>query len=52
MIENGLNVFVGADKKKILDMYKNYDYSKNFSVDLYENGKASENILNKLLSYE
>jgi UDP-GlcNAc3NAcA epimerase len=49
LVENGFNVLVGADKMKILDAYKNFEFSDAFNVDLYGNGKASHYIVQELL---
>ena len=52
LIENGFNVLVGADREKILEEYRSFDFSTDFSLDLYGGGKASEKIVEELLSYE
>jgi len=52
LLDDGFNVLVGANKDKILDTYKSYDFNDQFDVDLYGGGKASENIINELLLYE
>ncbi|WP_457561871.1 non-hydrolyzing UDP-N-acetylglucosamine 2-epimerase [Caminibacter pacificus] len=49
LIENGFNVLAGADKNKILDIYKNFKFNDDFEIDLYGNGKASERIIKELL---
>ncbi len=49
LIENKFNVLAGADKNKIFDLYKNYDFNDNFSIDLYGLGKASNIIVKELL---
>lgn len=52
LIEAGFNTLVGADKQKIVNAYNNYDsFTKNYSVDLYGKGKASERILEELLKF-
>jgi len=48
LIENGFNVLAGADKNKILDIYKNFKFNDDFEIDLYGNGKASEMICKEL----
>ncbi len=50
LIENAFNVLAGADKEKILDVYKNFKFNNNFNVDLYGNGRASENIVKEMLN--
>jgi len=52
LIENGFNVLVGADREKILEEYRSFNFSTDFSLDLYGGGKASEKIVEELLSYE
>ena len=54
LVECGANTLVGADKKMILDAYKNHSKFSinNSNVDLYGGGKASENIIKELVSYE
>jgi len=52
LIENRFNVLVGADREKILEEYRNFNFSTDFSLDLYGAGKASEKIVQELLSYE
>ena len=49
LIENRFNVLAGADKDKILDLYKNFEFSDNFNVDLYGNGMASHHIIQEIL---
>ena len=52
LVEKKFNVLVGADKRKILDTYKNYSFNNNFDIDLYGGGKASENIIRKLIDFK
>lgn len=53
LVECGANVLVGADKRKILEAYKNRrPLATNYhSLNLYGGGKASEKIIKKLLEY-
>ncbi len=51
LIENRFNVLAGADKETIINLYKNFEFNDNFSVDLYGGGKASEAIVNELLGF-
>ena len=45
LIENKFNVLAGADKEKILDLYKNFEFNNDFEIDLYGGGKASKRII-------
>ena len=51
LVDIGANTLVGANKEKIITAYKdNSKFNiKNSSLDLYGNGKASENIVKELL---
>jgi len=49
LIENGFNVLVGADKEKILDVYRNFTFSQKFDDSLFGGGKASQMIIENLL---
>ena len=51
LIENRFNILVGADKRKIIDTYRNYSslFSTEYLLNLYGNGKASQNIINHLI---
>ncbi|MFA5233455.1 MAG: UDP-N-acetylglucosamine 2-epimerase (non-hydrolyzing) [Sulfurimonas sp.] len=53
LVECGANVLVGADKRKIVEAYKNRQpLATNYhSLNLYGGGKASENIIKELLDY-
>jgi len=51
LIENGFNVLVGADKGKIIDVYKNHQFNEDYNIDLYGNGQASNNIIKELLKW-
>jgi UDP-GlcNAc3NAcA epimerase len=54
LVDNKFNILVGANEDKILDTYENkgYLFSTNYSLNLYGNGKASENIIKEILSYD
>ena len=52
LIENKFNVLAGANREKILDLYKNFEFNNEFSMNLYGAGTASEKIIKELLSYE
>ena len=49
LVDNGFNVLAGADKNRIIELYENFKFSDNFSLDLYGNGRASQSIVQKLL---
>jgi len=49
LVENGFNVLVGADGKKILESYRNQAFNDDFDVDLYGMGKASQEIIRELI---
>lgn len=51
LIENGLNIVVGADPIKIKDAYsKMIEKENDFDINLYGNGLASKVIAQKLLN--
>lgn len=51
LVENKFNILVGAQKDKIISTFENYEFSfaKDFNIDLYGDGKASEIIVEELL---
>ena len=49
LVENGYNQLAGADRSKIVDVYRNANFNQNFDLDLYGQGSASEVIVGKLL---
>jgi len=49
LVENGFNILVGADKKKILETYRNQKFNDDFDIDLYGMGKASQKIIQELI---
>ncbi len=49
LIEHNFNVLVGADKDKIISTCKEHIFNKNFKIDLYGKGKASDIIVKELL---
>jgi len=54
LVDIGVNKLVGADKEKILDVFKNITNNQslitnNYSLNLYGNGKASEKIVKELI---
>ena len=50
LVENNFNILAGANKEKILNLYKNHKFNDCFEIDLYGNGKASEIICKELLN--
>jgi len=54
LVDNKFNILTGANKEKILDTYKNKGslFATNYSLNLYGNGKASENIIKEIVSYD
>lgn len=51
LIEHGFNTLVGANTDKIIEAYQSQKMDLSFTKDLYGSGKASEEILNQLLSF-
>uniref|UniRef100_UPI0040485D55 non-hydrolyzing UDP-N-acetylglucosamine 2-epimerase n=1 Tax=Aliarcobacter sp. TaxID=2321116 RepID=UPI0040485D55 len=53
LVECGANTLVGADKEKILKVYRSDSKFniQNSTLDLYGDGKASENIIKELIKY-
>ncbi len=49
LVDNKFNVLAGADKNIILNLFKNYSFNDDFSIDLYGAGKASKKIVEELL---
>jgi len=51
LVDNGFNILAGADYRKILNAVNNINEikNKNYSIDLYGNGSASELIVSELL---
>ncbi len=51
LVENKYNILVGADKRKILDTYKNISsvFSDDYTMNLYGGGSVSEIIVKELL---
>jgi UDP-GlcNAc3NAcA epimerase len=49
LIDGGYNVLAGADKEKILDCYKNFSFSSDFSLNLFGDGMASQKIIREML---
>jgi len=49
LISNRFNVLAGANREKILDLYKNFEFNDKFSMNLYGGGTASKVIIEELL---
>ena len=49
LVENRFNVLAGSNKEKILESYETFNFNSEWTIDLYGNGKASEQILELLL---
>ena len=50
LIQNNFNILVGANKQKIIEAKKNIkNMNRDYSINLYGNGKASEKIIKELL---
>jgi len=49
LVVNRFNVLAGANKDRILELYKNFDFSNDFNLNLYGNGRASYIIVQELL---
>lgn len=50
LVDNNFNVLVGADKAKILEVYKNARFNQDFTLDFYGRGQASETIVKELIN--
>lgn len=48
LIDHNFNVLSGADKEKIISLYRLHQFNDDFQIDLYGEGKASEVIVNHL----
>lgn len=49
LVKNNFNVLSGANKEKIISIYKNHSFSSDFSLALFGNGNASKQIVGELL---
>ena len=52
LVDNKFNVLTGANSEMILEQYKHFKFSSDFSLDLYGDGKASEKVVQELLHYK
>ena len=51
LLENKFNVLSGANKNKIIDLYRTYEFNNDFSINLYGAGNASKIIIEEILSH-
>lgn len=49
LVEGGFNRLAGADRARILDLYRESDFATDYEVDLYGDGHASREIVTELL---
>ena len=49
LVDLNFNILVGADYNKIINVFNNHSFSKNFDIDLYGQGNTSSLIVDKLL---
>jgi UDP-GlcNAc3NAcA epimerase len=52
LVEGGFNTLVGANEKLIKNAFKNQSYNMDFNFNLYGEGRACENIVEKLYSFK
>ena len=52
LVENGFNILVGAEYRKIIAAYHNSALFKAKDINLYGSGKASEQIIKNLMEYK
>ena len=52
LVEGGFNTLVGANEKLIKNAFKNQVYNMDFNVNLYGEGRACKNIVEKLYSFK
>ena len=50
LIEGNFNILVEADSSLIVSKYKNHSFNKDFNIDLYGQGKASQEIIEQLIN--
>jgi UDP-GlcNAc3NAcA epimerase len=48
LVENRFNVLAGADREKILELYRTFAFNDRFDIDLYGGGTASKKIVERL----
>ena len=52
LVDNRFNVLTGANREMILEQYNYFNFSSDFSLDLYGDHKASEKVVQELLHYQ
>ena len=52
LVENSFNVLGGAEKDKIIELYKNNKFNENINTKLFGDGKASEKIFKELMKWQ
>jgi UDP-GlcNAc3NAcA epimerase len=52
LVKGGFNTLVGANEKLIKNAFKNQSYNMDFNFNLYGEGRACENIVEKLYSFK
>jgi len=50
LVEHRVNVLVGADRERIIDIYRNFMFNDNYEINLYGSGEASDRIVDVLIS--
>lgn len=51
LVENGFNVLVGANKERMVTVYKEHQFNQNFTINLYGMGRASQSIIGELMGH-
>jgi UDP-GlcNAc3NAcA epimerase len=51
LVDHKFNQIVGANEAKILDAYEKLDFTLDYNIDLYGEGKAANKILNELQNF-
>jgi UDP-GlcNAc3NAcA epimerase len=49
LVENKFSALAGTKKERIIETIKNFEFSKNWSLNLFGDGKASKKIIEELL---
>ncbi|CZE49288.1 non-hydrolyzing UDP-N-acetylglucosamine 2-epimerase [Campylobacter geochelonis] len=51
LVKSKFNVIGGTNSQNILNLYENFNFNKDFSVNLYGDGNTAKAIVEKLLAY-